>query len=308
MLARPRILWLAALCHLVVSSASAATLEVGPGRAFPTLALAAQAARSGDHVAIAAGEYLECAFWKADNLVIEGAGTAATTISDVACGGKAIFVLEGNNTTIRNLTLSRVRVGDGNGGGLRVEGSGVTVEKVVFFNNQTGIQVNSQPGSHVVIRDSAFIRNGACERSCIGALGVGDVASLRIESSRFEGTRFGHNISARARMTEIVGCTIADGETGTSSHLIDLGGAERVILRGNTLQKGLLTESRQAAIWITGRPDGENGEILVQDNRFQWDGPSRTTFVVNRSAIPALLSGNEVSGRVRLLLGFGRVE
>ena len=297
------------LVALLASGAGvAATLEVGPERAYPTLEAAARAAQDGDHVRIAAGEYLECAFWTADNLVIEGTGKPEdTVISDLACGDKALFVVTGNNITVRNMTLSRVRVADGNGAGIRMEGRDVTVEHVVFFNNQTGMLVASRPDSTVIIRDSAFIRNGGCAPGCANGLSVGDVAALRIERSRFEGTRFGHQIAARARVTEIAGCDITDGAAGNSSHLIDLGNAEQIVLRGNRLQKGVNSENHAAAVWIAAGGKG-GGEIVVRDNTFQSDGPWRTVFVVNRTGMAARLSGNEVTGRVRLLEGFGQVE
>jgi hypothetical protein len=301
--------WLITLLVLLLARhSSAATLEVGPGRVYPTLEEAARAAQDGDHVLIAAGEYLECAFWTANNLVIEGTGKPEdTVVSDLACGGKALFVVTGNDITVRNMTFSRVRVGDGNGAGIRADGRNLTIENVVFFNNQTGLLASSRPDSAVIIRDSAFIRNGGCARSCTNGLSVGDVAALRIERSRFEGTKSGHQIAGRARVTEITGCDIADGATGNSSHLIDLGNAEQVVLRGNHLQKGVKSENHRAAIWIVAGGRG-GGEIIVQDNTFQSDGPWRSVFVVNRTGMAARLSGNEVSGRVQLLVGFGTVE
>ena len=44
---------------------------------------------------------------------------AKVVITDKACQGKALFVTVGEGITVRNLTLTRARVPDGNGAGIR---------------------------------------------------------------------------------------------------------------------------------------------------------------------------------------------
>jgi hypothetical protein len=44
--------------------------------------------------------------------------------------GKDLFVTDGNDITIRVLTLTRARVPDGNGAGIRAEGGDLTVQNV----------------------------------------------------------------------------------------------------------------------------------------------------------------------------------
>jgi hypothetical protein len=110
-----------ALLAVVFSTcAHARTLEVGENKDFKMPSAAAAVAKDGDHVTIQPGEYFDCAVWTASKLVIEGVDDPAkVVITDKACQGKALFVTVGEGITVRNLTLTRARVPDGNGAGIR---------------------------------------------------------------------------------------------------------------------------------------------------------------------------------------------
>src|SRR5204863_2026159 len=103
----------------------------------------------------AAGTYVDCAIWRASHLVIEG-NEPGVVISDKTCVGKGLFVILGNDVTVRNLTLARARAPDKNGAGIRQEGRNLTVERVKFLENENGILGDSSPNSIVLIRDSDF--------------------------------------------------------------------------------------------------------------------------------------------------------
>ena len=201
----------AVLACILPLAVQARTLEVGPGKEFAAPSNASTAARDGDRVLIQPGEYFDCATWSANNLVVEGVGGAdKVVITDKSCGGKALFITTGTGITIRNLTLTRARVPDGNGAGIRGEGKDLTVEGVRFINNQNGILAGGSGGT-LIVRNSDFVRNGACEAACAHGIYVGNHALLRVENSRFSDTRQGHSIKSRAARTEVLGTTIADG-------------------------------------------------------------------------------------------------
>ena len=308
---RPRLPAIA-LAALVAGAApaGAATLEVGAGRTYPQPSAAAAVARDGDHVVIAAGEYFDCAFWKANDLTIEGAGAEATVITDKVCGGKALFVTQGARITIRNLTLTRARVADFNGAGIRAEGGDLTVEHVRFVNDQDGILAASNPAAKLIVRDSEFVRDGTCGGSgCAHGIYVNDLALLRVERSKFFETRQGHHIKSRAQRTEVIGCDMADGEKGTSSYAIDVPNGGSVLLRDSRIQKGPKSENHTGALVV-----GAEGvtrrtpEIVVERNRFQVDGDYDSYLVVNMTATEAALKGNTLAGRAHALHGDGAVE
>src|SRR5271165_5489748 len=203
--------------------ADARVISAGTGEEFPVPSAAIAAARPGDTVHIAPGRYFDCAFIPQDRVTIEGDGPG-TILTDKTCGGKALLVIDGKDVTIRNLTLQRARVPDGNGAGIRAEGGNLTVENVNFINNQDGILAADSPQATIRIIGSDFTDNGSCQNGggCAHGVYVNALALLRIERSKFFETREGHHIKSKARRTEIVGNTIADGPEGTSSYLIDI--------------------------------------------------------------------------------------
>jgi hypothetical protein len=288
----------------------AATLEAGPGKTYELPSAAIAAAHDGDRVVIAAGTYFDCAVLRANNLTIEGAGPEATVITDKACMGKALFVAQGNAITIRNLMLTRARVPDFNGAGIRAEGGDLLIEHVQFVNNQDGILAASMPGKKIVVRDSVFLRNGTCEGSgCAHGLYVGELALLRVERSKFLETKQGHSIKSRAQRTEVIGCDIADGATGTSSYAVEVPNGGAVILRDNHIQKGPKAENHTAALVI-----GAEGvtqptpEIIVEHNTFLVEGDYNSYLVNNLTATEAVLKGNILQGNARALRGDGVVK
>jgi hypothetical protein len=291
--------------------ALAATLEVGAGKNYPAPSAAAAAAHDGDHIVIAPGEYFDCAIWKANDLVIEGAAAETTTITDKTCAGKALFVVDGERTTIRNLTLTRARVPDFNGAGIRAEGGDLTIEHVRFINDQDGILSANNPAMKIIIRDSEFTRNGTCEGGggCAHGLYVNEAALLRIERTKFFETRQGHHIKSRALRTEVIGCDIADGDKGTASYSIDVPNGGAVVVRDSHIEKGPKSENHTAAIMIGAEGVSQpTQEITVQNNVFQVDGDYESFLVDNLTATEAALKGNKLAGGAKALHGDGDVE
>lgn len=294
-----RTLWAAVAALLLTTGAAcAATLHVGPGQQYKMPSQAIAAAHDGDTVAIAAGTYFDCASVNQNDLTIEGAGPN-TVLTDKTCAGKAILVTNGNNITVKNLTLQRARVVDGNGAGIRAEGGNLTVIGVRFFNNQDGILSAPNPKATIRIRDSSFDDNGSCASGggCAHALYANQLALLDVAHTRFFDTQQGHNIKSRALRTVVKDCTIEDGPHGTSSYQIDIPNGGTLIAEGNTMEKGPKSGNHANTIMI-----GEEGvthptdEIVVKDNTLINNTGYPTVFVHNITATPAQLSGNTFKG------------
>ena len=304
----PRLLTCLALAAVLApAAAGAATLEAGAGKTYKLPSEAIAAAHDGDTVRIAPGEYFDCAVVAQNNITIEGTGDGAT-LTDKACRGKGLLNTIGNNITIRNLTLTRARVPDGNGAGIRAEGNGLIVENVRFINNQDGILANPAPDGTIIVRDSTFLRNGACDPTCAHGIYANALKLLRIEHSTFSETKRAHHIKSRAARTEVIGCTITDGPTGTASYEIEVPNGGALVVRDTTIEKGPQAENHTGAIII-----GAEGvtqptpEITIQNNSFRNDGTYPTYFVVNFTATEAMLHGNKLSGTVTALKGDGEV-
>jgi hypothetical protein len=290
--------------------AGAKTLEVGPNQQYKTPSAAIDAAADGDTVKIAAGEYFDCATVAANNLTIEGIGAdASAVLTDKACGGKGLLITTGNDITIRNITLTRSRVPDGNGAGIRAEGNNLTLDHDKFINNQNGILAAPAPDSTIIITNSDFVHNGACNPACSHGVYVNALKLLRIEHTTFTDTQHGHDIKSRGARLEVIGCDISDGPTGTASYLIDVPNGGSLVVRDSKLEKGPKADNHSAAITI-----GEEGvtqrtgEITIANNQFRNAGRYPTTFVVNDTATEAMLTGNTLSGTVQPLKGDGSVH
>jgi hypothetical protein len=305
-----------ALCVLTVGltaslatpfSAFAAVVMVGQGQKYSAPSQVAAVVRPGDTVKIAPGTYFDCTVWMTNNLTIEGSGTVVLT--DKTCEGKAIFVIRADNVTVKNITFQRARVPDENGAGIRPEGTNLTIEHSKFINNQNGILAGDAPKSSLIIRDSEFVHNGFCGRSCAHGVYVGSLAALTIERSRFFDTQVGHHIKSRAARTEIIDSHIEDGPEGTASYEVDLSNGGALVMTGNVIEKGPKNQNHTAAIMI-----GAEGvtqptpELVFKNNVFTNDGPP-TAFVKNITATPAQLIGNTLKGNsITPLVGDGAVH
>ena len=130
------IIHLTLVALVIATSAHARTLEVGENKEFKMPSAAAAIAQDGDHVEIQPGEYFDCVVWSANKLVVEGIGDPDKVIvTDKTCQGKALFVTVGEGITIRNLTLTRARVPDGNG---RASGAR---EKISWWTASTSLTI-----------------------------------------------------------------------------------------------------------------------------------------------------------------------
>ncbi|MDR3522818.1 MAG: right-handed parallel beta-helix repeat-containing protein [Acetobacteraceae bacterium] len=300
-----------ALMTLVVThAASAAVLEVGPGKTYETLSAAEAAASAGDTLRLSAGEHFDCAAIRHANITIEGSGKPEETVlTDKACQGKGLLITQGANITVRNLTLTRARVPDGNGAGIRAEGANLLVDHVRFVNNQDGILSNDNPTSTITVQDSEFLRNGACNPSCAHGIYAGHIQKLVVLRSRFFETKQAHHVKSRAAQTEVIDSDLQDGANGTSSYAIDVPNGGGVLVRGCTIQKGPLSENHTGAIVIGAEGVTQRTPaIRIEGNIFHRDGDYPTAFVVNLTATEAELVGNKVAPGIKPLTGDGTVH
>ena len=249
-------------------------IRVGPGRDFLTIHEAAAAVIPGQTVEIFQGRYSECAIWPsgANNITITGIGRVV--VSQTNCNDKALFVVRGDDVTVRNITFSRASVPDHNGAGIRAEGVNLTVEKSKFLNNENGILAGTVRDSTIIVRKSVFRGNGSCIAACAHGIYVDQIKRIRIEDCTFIGQQVGHHIKSRALRTEVVHNVIRDGKTGTASYLIDVPQGGSILITGNMLEKGPRASNRSVAISIGAESEkGLNpaGEFDIEDNCFAND-------------------------------------
>jgi hypothetical protein len=283
------------------------TLDVGPSRVLKLPSQAARAAREGDTVLIDPGEYDDCAVWRANRLTIAARAPGVVFVGKT-CQGKAIFVINGNDVTVRGITFTHAAVAEHNGAGVRAEGSNLTVEGSRFIDNEEGILAGSAPHSTIRIINSEFRGNGTCAAACAHGLYVGAIALLDVEDSHFTDTREGHDIKSRALRTVLRGNDISDGPAGHSSYLVDVPNGGDLLMEHNTLSKGPHTDNETTAVSI-GAEGVRNptDSLVIRDNSFTNLLLKPTDFVHNLTQTGAELIGNRLVGMVVPLQGLGTV-
>lgn len=267
-------------------AAEAAVLKVGPDLEFSEPSAAIAAAHDGDTVLIAPGTYYDCAIVRKNNLLIAGAGPGAV-LTDKPCAGKALLVLDGRDITVRDLTLARARVPDGNGAGIRAEGHNLTVDHVSFVNNQDGILAANDPSGTLTVKDSLFQSNGTCDPRCGHAIDAGRLELLRVTGSTFQQAAGGSHIFSAARSTELTDNRLKDEGGRMSGPLIFIhGGALSLI--GNSVTLGSGTGQRPGAVLIT----GEASKITVRGNTLLEPPGQKTVLLRNWTGRTASVAAN----------------
>ncbi|HET6605492.1 MAG TPA: right-handed parallel beta-helix repeat-containing protein [Rhodopila sp.] len=288
--------------------AAARDLTVGATRVLKLPSQAATMAMAGDTIRIDPGTYADCAVWHASHLVIEAAAPGVRLV-DKVCADKGIFVVTGDDVTVRGISFEGAKASWHNGAGIRGLGENLTVEDSRFVNNEDGILTAGSPASIVRVTGSTFIGNGACIGQCAHGIYAGTaIALLQIEHSTFLGQHVGHHIKSRAHNTVVEDSRIEDGPTGNSSYLIDVPNGGNVLIQGNEMEKGPNSENRGVAISI-----GVEGVtnwtdvLIIRNNRFRNDMGRRTTFVRNSTLTPAEVTNNTLTGPVTPLRGKGGI-
>lgn len=231
-------------------SATGPVLQVGPGQKYTKPSAAATAARAGDVVRIAAGDYRgDVATWKANNLTICGTGGRARLFADgKSAGGKAIWVITGSDITIDSMEFHKAKVKDKNGAGIRAEhkSGDLRIINSGFFDNENGILTAKGPIT-LTIERSEFARNSAANTSGqTHNIYVGAIDRVSASGSFFHESRYGHNFKSRAKVSVLENNYLMDGSAGMSSYLADFPNGGEVVLRGNLLQKGPKAPNRVA--------------------------------------------------------------
>lgn len=240
-----------------MASISFATVwEVGPTQFFTTpnaLYLTDQAdeitINDGDTINIDPGDYTgtdALAAWEQNNLLIRGISVRPHMIADGEnILGKGIWVCVGNDIIVDNIEFSGATVPDENGAGIRLDGTGLTVRKCYFHDNENGILTSNPGEGNILIEYSEFAFNGFGD-GFTHNMYIGNVESFTLQYSYSHHTNIGHNVKSRARNNTIIYNRIMDEETGNSSRLIDISNGGYTTIMGNVMMQGENAENNNA--------------------------------------------------------------
>jgi len=279
-----------------------ATLTVGPGGQFQTIATAVAASHDGDVVQVAAGTYTNDFLDFSDSITLQAVGGMVVINATVSPpNGKAIITegAIGANVTISGFEISGAVVADGNGAAIRYQGGNLTLTNDYIHGNQDGILAGTPAvaGTGTISIDSSeFASNGSGSGSTHNIY-VNDVALLQITNSYIHDAVVGHEIKSRAENTVITGSRIDDGPTGTASYSIDLPNGGNATITDNVIQQGPQTQNSGIIAY------GEEGSlhtgttVLVSGNTILNDlNKASASALWNATAADLTFSNNLVYG------------
>ena len=289
------------LAALAPGSCQPATvLTVGPTGTYAKPCAAIAAARPGDTIQIDAagnGTYDgDVCSWSTNDLTITGVnGRARIDAAGRSSGGKAIWVIAGNNTTIRNVELSGATVPDRNGAGIRQEGAGLTVSGSYFHDNENGILSGANANSDISIDATEFARNGYGDGYSHNIY-IGAVRTFSLTFSWSHDADVGHLVKSRAATNNILHNRLTQ-QAGTGSYELDLpnGGLSRVV--GNVIQQGPNSSNSGMIAYGMEGVTASTARLQLVNNTIVNDKGSGTAVLVgSQVTIPVLAQNNLSTG------------
>jgi hypothetical protein len=296
-----------AVLVLVLAAAdsfSAATLKVGPHERYPRPSVAFNAAHDGDRIEIdARGNYGgDVATIHANNLVIRGVGAARVRLpaNGHHAGGKAIWVITGNDVSVENIEFSGARVPDRNGTGIRPEGRNLTLRNCAFHDCENGILGGA---GRMVIERCRFDHCGPVANPATHSLYIGErVTQLIFRFNYSTDVIEGHLLKSRAQENWILYNRLTD-ENGTGSAVVDLPNGGLAVLAGNILHKGPRSQNnRVIAYGMEGIKHPRNA-LYVINNTMLYENRHASFFVRIENApanMPVVIRNNLCIGAIPL--------
>ncbi len=249
---------------------------------YKTMAEAAAAMKDGDALDIAPADYpYDCAAFTANGCTINCNGATFHSIF----GGKATFVIQGNDTTINHPVGRDIHnTNDGNGGLIRMEGQNLTVNDFECYDsdmpylggkNPLSVETFNRPKTRGTKQSSPYLDNvghhlyfGPCAHAIINEPDiVGSIPSYGEYRPPFvkgpnDAAFFGyaHLVKSRAAKTTITGGQLIKGEHTSRCIDCSLGGI--LELSGVLLQQGPVSENpdmigfgSESPTWLVNRID-----------------------------------------------------
>ncbi|MBL0329756.1 MAG: T9SS type A sorting domain-containing protein [Bacteroidetes bacterium] len=223
----------------ILQSSYSTNWLVGPSRFYTLPSQVSTLVANGDTVSIDAGIYnSDVAHWTANNLLLRGVGGMAhLKANGLSWGGKAIWVIGGNNTKVEWIEFSLCACPSENGAGIRQEGLNLTVSHCYFHDNENGILAGTLNPSKIIVEYTEFSNNGFGD-GYTHNLYINNIDTLIFRYNYTHHCNIGHELKSRAHVNYVMYNRLSNEATGNASREIDLpnGGTSYVI--GNVIEQG----------------------------------------------------------------------
>jgi hypothetical protein len=290
-----------------VTSASAATLSVGPGKTYAKPCAAIAVAKDGDVIEITGNTTYSgdvCSINR-NNLTIRGVnGRPKIDAAGKNAADKGIWVVNGNNLTVDNVEMYGAKVLDANGAAFRLQGTNFTLRNSFIHDNENGILANPNTNSDILIEYSEFGHNGNGTGQTHN-LYIGHVKSLTFRYSYSHDADVGHNLKSRANTNMIAYSRFSStpwGQTGSTasgqpSYEIDLPNAGTSYIIGNIIEQPAANQNANIVAYGEEGASNIGSDLYVINNTFLNDfNDGVFLFVSGKVPTPAVIQNNIFGG------------
>ncbi len=257
-------------------------------------------------IVIAPGTYRDCAVQSGGRIVFRAAEPGTAVFDGGICEDKAALVLDGNFARVDGLVFRGMRVGDGNGAGIRAQKGDLEVVNAMFLDSQEGILGrDDDAGRRITIDRSTFAGLGQCDESndCAHSIYLGSPGQVTITRSRFERGHGGHYVKLRVANVTIADNSFDDTAGRKTNYMIDLPEGSRGVIRNNTFVQGAHKENWSGL--LVGGAEGRtypSAGLTVTDNVATLaPGQSNSpAFVASKTKEPLRIAANRLGTGIRM--------
>ena len=307
----------------VLPASKGRTLRVGSAETYRQPSQAAAAARDGDTIRIAAGQYRDAATWRANDLKIIGernadGGPGVEIVSSASLAGDAaLWLVEGDRNVVDGVSFTGAKNSSNSAAGLKLTGAGLVVRHSRFVRNQNGLLTNGQAkgaigpstnlvdvdpdlGSHVLIEFSEFGYNGVADENSTAGIGE-TVSANNVTIGREDRLTFRYNYShhalggdllqSAARINNIRSNRLSDEQEYITRYLINLpqGGVSYIV--GNVMYQSFRPGNQIMINFGTEEAQDSHNRLTIISNSAM-NQSVKGVFANNAISVPASLGNN----------------
>ncbi|PTS89939.1 hypothetical protein DBR17_02410 [Sphingomonas sp. HMWF008] len=276
------------------------------GQSFQTIDDAVQSVRMGTAtILIAPGVYHQCTVQAGGVITFKAIQPGTAIFDGTTCEGKAAFVLRGQGSTVDGLVFRGMRVGDGNGAGIRTEIGDLVVRNSMFLDSQEGILGGHPSGQKITIDHSTFAGLGQCDESpsCSHSIYLSNQGAVTITNSRFERGTGGHYVKLRVPRVTIADNSFDDTKGRKTNYMIDLPEGGTGLITRNTFVQGAGKENHSGLIVVSAEAKTYRAtglRVEGNDATLAPNAPTNPAFVANMSGDQLAVGANRLGPGIRM--------